>query len=109
MNWTQVCEKEALPEGAGVAAWLGSRPVAIFNLGHRGLYALDNRCPATGVSLLARGQVCELAGELYVCSPLYKQHFHLTTGECLEDTELNAIPIVVKADAAGVWLAGEGA
>lgn len=107
MSWTHICSLASLPHNAGIAAWLGTRPVAIFNLGERGLFALDNREPGSGVSLLARGQLCELDGELYVCSPLYKQHFHLLSGECLEEPGLKAEPLAIKHEHGAVWLAGE--
>ncbi|EGM68054.1 hypothetical protein SOHN41_03958 [Shewanella sp. HN-41] len=45
-------------------------------------------------------------GELYVCSPLYKQHYRLTTGACLEDPQLRAQKVDIRIDEAGVWLAG---
>jgi len=106
MSWERVCDPSALPVGKGIAAWAAGRAVAIFNLGQQGVYALDNRDPASGVSLLARGQICELAGELYVCSPLYKQHYRLTTGECLEEPQLKATKVDIRIDETGVWLAG---
>ncbi|KFZ38800.1 nitrite reductase [Shewanella mangrovi] len=106
MSWERVCDPSALPVGKGIAAWVAGRAVAIFNLGQQGVFALDNRDPASGVSLLARGQICELAGELYVCSPLYKQHYRLTTGECLEEPQLSAEKVAVRIDETGVWLAG---
>jgi len=36
-------------------------------------------------SVLSRGIVGDIKGELVVASPLYKQHFSLLTGKCLED------------------------
>jgi Ferredoxin subunits of nitrite reductase and ring-hydroxylating dioxygenases len=35
--------------------------------------------------VLSRGIVGDLKGELVVASPLYKQHFSLASGKCLED------------------------
>jgi nitrite reductase (NADH) small subunit len=81
-----------------VAAWVAGKAVAIFNLGQDGLYAIDNVDPATGVSVLARGLICEMDGELCVASPLYKQHYRLKTGVCIEDTSLIASPFDIKTE-----------
>ena len=35
--------------------------------------------------MIGRGIVGDLKGELVVASPIYKQHFRLTDGQCLED------------------------
>jgi nitrite reductase (NADH) small subunit len=35
--------------------------------------------------VLSRGIVGDLKGELVVASPVYKQHFALATGICVED------------------------
>ena len=35
--------------------------------------------------MLSRGIFGDLKGELVVASPVYKQHFSLATGQCLED------------------------
>ncbi|WP_420820233.1 nitrite reductase (NAD(P)H) small subunit [Salinicola peritrichatus] len=51
------------------------------------LYALDNRDPFSGANVIGRGIVGDLGGELVVASPIYKQHFRLRDGQCLEDPE----------------------
>ena len=98
MSWINVCEETRLPIGTGVAAWVAGKAVAIFNLGQDGLYAIDNVDPATGVSVLARGLICEMDGELCVASLLYKQHYRLKTGVCIEDTSLIASPFDIKTE-----------
>ncbi|GGP55888.1 nitrite reductase small subunit NirD [Shewanella saliphila] len=98
MSWINVCNEANLPLGTGIAAWVAGNPVAIFNLGRDGLYAIDNIDPATGVGLLARGLICEMEGELCVASPLYKQHYRLTTGVCIEDNTLIASPFDIKTE-----------
>ncbi|WP_322527884.1 nitrite reductase (NAD(P)H) small subunit [Salinicola sp. LHM] len=49
------------------------------------LYAVDNHDPFSGANVIGRGIVGDLKGELVVASPIYKQHFRLTDGQCLED------------------------
>lgn len=104
MSWVNVCRESSLPQGTGIAAWVAGKAVAIFNLGKDGLFALDNVDPATGVSLLARGLICEMNGELCVASPLYKQHYSLNTGVCLEDANLVASPFEIKTEQGNVFI-----
>ena len=49
------------------------------------VYALDNFDPASGANVLSRGLIGDLQGERVVASPIYKHHFALTSGRCLED------------------------
>ena len=46
---------------------------------------IDNYDPIGGANVLSRGIVGDINGELVVASPLYKQHFSLLSGRCLED------------------------
>ncbi|WP_394129969.1 nitrite reductase small subunit NirD [Shewanella maritima] len=96
MSWVTVCDEANLPKGTGIAAWVNGQAVAIFDLGEDGIYALDNIDPATGVSLLARGLICDMQGELCVASPLYKHHYQLSNGVCVEDAQLVAQPYSIK-------------
>src|SRR6185436_19571570 len=69
----------------GVCARVDGRQVAIFRLDDDSLYALDNYDPISRANVLSRGIVGDVKGELVVASPVYKQHFSLATGQCLED------------------------
>ena len=42
--------------------------------------------------MLSRGIVGDLKGELVVASPVYKQHFSLRTGRCIEDATVR-VPV----------------
>jgi nitrite reductase (NADH) small subunit len=68
--------------------------VAVFYLPSENpqLYALGNWDPIGKANVLSRGIVGDLKGELVVASPLYKQHFVLATGVCLEDPEVS-VPV----------------
>lgn len=104
MSWISVCDENALPLDRGVAAWVGERAVAIFNLGEGGLFALDNIDPASGVSLLSRGLICDIQGHLCVASPLYKQHYRLVDGLCVEDPSLRAQIFELKNELGRIWV-----
>ncbi len=91
-DWVSICElHEILPE-TGVCAFVGGRQIALFRIDdlrmdETQLYAIDNRDPISGANVLSRGIVGDLRGELVVASPLYKHHYSLTTGRCLEDPD----------------------
>lgn len=87
MTWTPVCTIHAILPDTGVCALVESRHVAVFRVGLRQLYAIDNVDPTCNASVLSRGLVGSLGGRTVVASPLYKNHFDLITGQCLESPE----------------------
>jgi len=88
----RVCPLEDIVPNTGVCALVRGRQIAIFRLDDDSVYALDNRDPFSGASVLARGIVGDLKGELVVASPVYKQHFSLVSGRCVEDAAVR-IPV----------------
>ncbi|HGM5580208.1 TPA: nitrite reductase small subunit NirD [Pseudomonas putida] len=86
-NWLAVCRADDLVADSGVVVWLEGEQVALFYLPGQvqTLYAVDNRDPRSGANVIGRGLVGSLQGELVVAAPLYKQHFSLRDGRCLED------------------------
>src|SRR6187549_1519669 len=87
-RWHDVCALEELVEGAGVAALVGGRQIALFQV-HGRVYALDNFDPASRANVLSRGLTGNLQGERVVASPIYKNHYSLTSGRCMEDPSFN--------------------
>jgi assimilatory nitrate reductase catalytic subunit len=83
-GWTRVCELDDVLPGTGVCALIEGKQVAIFRVADA-VYAVDNFDPASGANVLSRGLVGDLKGERVVTSPIYKHHYNLTTGRCLED------------------------
>ncbi|MEC4725762.1 nitrite reductase small subunit NirD [Shewanella sp. D64] len=104
MSWVNICDEKALPCFGGIAAWIENRAIAIFNLREQGLFAICNTDPATGVSLLSRGLICELEGDIFVASPLHKQHYSLTSGQCIEDDSLSVQLYRVRCEDGRVWV-----
>jgi NAD(P)H-dependent nitrite reductase large subunit/NAD(P)H-dependent nitrite reductase small subunit len=82
--WMPVCDLDDILPDMGACALIAGRQIALFRV-NDAVYALDNADPATGANVLSRGIVGDLRGELVVASPLYKHHYSLTTGLCLED------------------------
>ncbi len=87
----KICRLENIVPDTGVCALVDGEQVAIFRIGEE-VFAIGNRDPFSGANVLSRGIVGDLKGELVVASPVYKQHFSLATGRCLED-EAVAVPV----------------
>ena len=86
-TWRDICALDDILMHSGVCALIGDRQVAIFRT-TSGLFAIDNADPAGGANVLSRGIVGDLGGQLVVASPLYKHHFNLATGRCLENPDI---------------------
>ena len=87
-DWVAVCKLIDIVPDTGVCALVGGHQVAVFRLADDSVHAIDNLDPFSKANVLSRGIVGDLKGELVVASPIYKQHFNLVTGQCLEDAEV---------------------
>lgn len=103
--WQPICRLDELIPDAGIAARAHGEQVAVF-LTESGLFALDHIDPFCGAAVLARGIVGELQGHAVVASPMYKQHFRLDTGQCLEDETVRVRRWPLRVDADGVLSVG---
>lgn len=84
ISWTTVCNSGDLLANLGVRALLGREQVALFRVQGQ-VYAISAVDPFTRAAVLSRGLVGDVRGQVVVASPIYKQHFNLATGVCLED------------------------
>ena len=85
-RWLNVCSVDDLQPDSGVCALVEGRQVAIFYMPKDNVvYAIDNYDPFGCANVLSRGIIGDINGQPVVASPLYKQHFNLQTGGCLED------------------------
>lgn len=105
-RWEAVCTVDDLVPESGVAVWTDEGPVAVFYLPHRlpALFAISHTDPFSGANVLARGITGDLKGEPVVASPLYKQHFSLRTGVCLEDDSVRVKTYPVLLDGSRIRL-----
>ncbi len=96
-GWSSVCGIEDILPDAGACALVDGKQIAIFRI-EAVVYAIDNYDPGQ------RGEMCcraeswgDLKGERVVASPLYKHHYSLVTGRCLEDSakSVNVYPVRV--------------
>ena len=95
IQWQTVCDAKALSPSIGVRALLGGEQVAIFKV-QGTCYAISAIDPFTQAAVLARGIVGDVAGKVVVASPIYKQHFVLGTGECIEDENVRVATYPVR-------------
>lgn len=103
--WTTVCAMDDILPNTGVCALVDGRHVAVFRVGQEQLYAIDNIDPKSQASVLARGLVGSLGERVVVASPLYKNHFDLRTGECIESPEHSVGAHAVRVESGKVLVA----
>jgi nitrite reductase (NADH) large subunit len=101
--WKFVCELQEILPDAGVAALIDGRQLAIFRVDEQ-VYALDNYDPNSDVNVLARGLVGDVQGEPVVASPVYKHHFSLASGRCLEDASRSVRVYPARVSNGEVWV-----
>ena len=98
-----VCSVSDLVPYSGVAVLCGNQQVALFYVPDEPalVYAIANYDPNGRANVLSRGILGDRGGELVVASPLYKQHFSLSTGICCEDPQVRVktFPTRIKDDA----------
>ncbi len=85
-QWINVCRMDDLQPDSGVCALVQGQQIAIFHMvKDNAVYAIHNYDPIGKANVLSRGMIGDIKGEPVVASPLYKQHFSLLSGICLED------------------------
>lgn len=100
-QWIDVCGVDDLVANSGVCALVEQTQVAIFYMPEDdAVYAINNYDPFSLINILSRGLIGDVQGEPMVSSPIYKQHFSLKTGLCLEDE-------TVKVDSYAIRIEGE--
>ncbi|MNC89578.1 Nitrite reductase (NADH) small subunit [compost metagenome] len=99
-----VCRLEEIVPNTGVCALVGGRQVAVFRLDDDSVYALSNHDPFSRANVLSRGIVGDVKGELVVASPVYKQHFSLASGQCLEDPDVRVPVFPARLEGEMIWV-----
>lgn len=98
-EWIDVCGTDDLQPNSGVCALVKERQVAIFYLPkEQALFAIGNYDPIGQANVLSRGIIGDLSGQPVVASPLYKQHFNLQTGVCVEDGSVSVPVYPIRID-----------
>ena len=98
-QWVNICKIDDILPATGVCALLGQQQVALFRPYHDDrVYAISNIDPFFNASVLSRGLLGTLGDRVVVASPLYKNHFDLHTGECIEVPEQSVRAHGVRVD-----------
>lgn len=98
MSFFEICSLDDLVENSGVCVLVADQQVALFWLLGQGsagpgeLFAIGNFDPFGGANVLSRGILGSIGDKLVVASPLYKQHFCLRSGQCLQDPTVS-VPV----------------
>lgn len=110
-TWIHACKLEDLVYNSGVCALVDNQQIAIFAVSEHTtdpsdtrFYACDNYDPIGQANVLSRGLICSIKGEVCISSPLYKQHFSLVSGECLEQPELAIKVYSVKLENGQIYI-----
>lgn len=106
-NWTAICTLDEIVPDTGVCALLNGRQVAVFRVGgdQPRVFAIDNYDPNSQAAVLSRGLVGSIGERIVVASPIYKQHFDLQSGECLEAPAQSVASYPARIDGGQVWVA----
>lgn len=88
MSWETVCNIQDIPHNTGVCALINGRQIAIYRFNDE-LFALDNYDPFSHANVLSRGILGDVHGQLCVASPIYKQHYSVNSGICLENESVS--------------------
>ena len=104
--WSAVCALDDILPDSGVAALVGGVEVAIFRVADA-VYAIGNHDPASDANVLGRGIVGDIGGEVVVASPIYKHHYSLLTGRCLEDETFSVPAYLARVIDGKVWVRDE--
>lgn len=104
-QWVDVCNLDEITPNTGVGALIAGQSVALFRVGsEKRIYALSNKDPFSQANVMARGIIGDLQGERVIASPIYKQHFSLATGRCLEDKDQKLLVFPTKIENGRVWV-----
>jgi assimilatory nitrate reductase catalytic subunit len=110
----KICKLADIVPDTGVCALVGDEQVAVFRVqsgrAHNGapvgdsVHAVGNFDPFSRANVISRGIVGDLNGELVVASPVYKQHFSLASGRCLEDAAVRLPVYAARVEDGFVWI-----
>jgi len=107
-DWYDICDEHDLVSNSGVCALIGEQQIAIFTVDwqeRRQLYALSNGDPVGKANVMYRGIIGSVDAKPVVASPLYKEHYCLATGQCLENEDLALQVFAVELNAGKVRVA----
>lgn len=105
-RWHRVCRLEDLEPLWGEAALVEGQQIALVRLPDDSVRAVSQWDPFARAHVMARGIVGSSGGRPTLASPIHKQSYDLTTGECLsqEGLRLKAYDVRIRGGAVEVGL-----
>ena len=107
-KWKDVCDVNDLVTNSGVCVLVDGQQIALFKIelnNDTHYFAIRNWDPVGQANVLYRGIVGTLQGKVVVASPLYKEHYVLATGECLERDDVSVQHYAMRIERARVLVA----
>jgi len=107
MCWHKVATLDDVVINSGICLLVEGQQVALFCMtaaGEPQFFAIGNYDPIGKANVLSRGITGSVGERLVVASPLYKQHFDLQTGQCLEYPDISVPVYPVKLAGQQLWL-----
>ena len=105
-RWHSVCPLEDILPDSGAAVLIDGKQIAVFRI-RDAVFAIGNYDPASDANVLARGivgDVGDVGGEIVVASPIYKQHFSLITGQCVEEPRFAVPAYMAEVRHGHIWV-----
>ncbi|WP_321941969.1 nitrite reductase small subunit NirD [Paraburkholderia tropica] len=105
-TWVSICQLDDIVPNTGVCALVNGEQVAVFHIddGAARVFAIGNYDPNSNAAVLSRGLVGSLGERIVVASPIYKHHFDLETGECLEVPGISVNAFATRVENGQVWI-----
>ncbi|WP_218310084.1 nitrite reductase small subunit NirD [Alteromonas antoniana] len=100
-KWHDVCDIDDLVTNSGVCALVEDQQVALFLTGGeegKQIFAISNWDPVGQANVLYRGILGTISTDIVVASPLYKEHYVLETGKCVERNDVSVAVFPVRVD-----------
>src|ERR1700724_4763385 len=101
--WHAICALEDILPESGAAALVDGKEIAVVRV-RDAIFPIGNHGPASDANVLSRGIVGDIGGEIVVASPIYKQHFSLITGRCLEEPRFAVPAYMAEVRNGRIWV-----
>ena len=88
MAWHSLVPYDRLPIDRGVCVLVAGSQVALVRTSAGQVHAVDNLDPISGAMVMSRGLVGTRGDLDVLISPMHKQAYVLTTGECLDAKDI---------------------
>ena len=104
-HWADLCSLHDLVPNSGVCALFDEQQIALFYIPSASkVFAVSQYDPIGKANVISRGLVGSIGEKLFVASPLYKQHFLLEDGSCVEDTSVSLKVWATKVEGDRVYI-----